>query len=1110
MDDLTREGPPDDAAPVDTSPPDDAHAAADPAEPSGPDPAEPSGSDVATAVLDPEDPVSVEPDSFDADPEELDPLVLAAADEAERERRRSIQTWVGWTIALGAAVLVFASLNPRLVLTDSTATGGDMGAHVWGPRFLMDHLLPSLRVTGWTPDWYAGFPAYVYYMVVPSLLVVWLSAGSGMWDGSALGIVVGLAVRAALMAGLVLGARAVLARVGDRWFRPLVWVATVFVGVLLVPVPYNIAFKVVTVSGLVTLPIALYVFGRAAKVPFPGPPVMALAALFFIYDKGFTILGGNGASTMAGEFAFSISLTLSFLYLAVVFRGIRTGRDRALGAVLFGLTILCHLIPAIFAVIVTVVLLFVRREDREPWWDASVVGRVVAGVLVAVTLLLLLPGDNVPVLGDLIDTVFPQWLFPAFASMVAIALFTGFQPMPASWISDQARRRMYLGGALVVSGLLVVAAALVGVNRWTWALLVVGVVIACFAGVDGRLFRWGVIVGPVGFLLTLFWFLPFYGNSTFMNDMGWEKYTQYTDYLLADPSLDSGGMPYRNLVFALAGLGILLALLHRVRLGYFLALTVMAFAWIFRFFPQYRLWNARLLPFYYLALYLLAGLALALVVRSVAIAVQEWANKREEPAWVGAFGAGLLAVVVLVVMMGAFSWLPGGTPGTDPTNPKRSIYTWAGIDFETTIVHNWAQWNYAGLEGKDAYPEFAGIMSMMSDVADEHGCGRAMWEYEGDLQRYGTPMALMLLPYFTDGCVGSMEGLYFESSTTTPFHFLNQSELSAGPSRAQRDLPYSAFDIDRGVSHLQMMGVKYYMATTDSAIEAASTDDRLTQVADETFTYIDSATGQPVEQRWVVYEVAASELVVPLENEPVVLSDADDHIDGWVYAKEEVEAVEGQPRPPKNPGPAVLWYNDPTRWDVLLATSGPDSWQRAPSTAAEMPVTGAPEVQVSEVTTTTDSISFSVDQVGVPVLVRVSYFPNWTLDGADGPYRVTPNFMVVVPTENQVTLSYGRSSLEWLGLLATLVGVALVGVLMVADRRRALASEPALAGAGAAVAGSPDLPDPHGAPLVDDAALGGPVDGGDPGSQIDEAGEPVDDDEPEDPAGAKDVPPGSQ
>ena len=68
--------------------------------------------------------------------------------------------------------------------------------------------------------------------------------------------------------------------------------------------------------------------------------------------------------------------------------------------------------------------------------------------------------------------------------------------------------------------------------------------------------------------------------------------------------------------------------------------------------------------------------------------------------------------------------------------------------------------------------------------------------------------------------------------------------------------------------------------------------------------------------------------------------------------------------------------------------------------------------------TTDNSISFSVDQVGVPVLVKASYFPNWSVDGAEGPYRVAPNFMVVVPTSNQVTLTYGTSGIEYLGYAA--------------------------------------------------------------------------------------------
>ena len=46
------------------------------------------------------------------------------------------------------------------------------------------------------------------------------------------------------------------------------------------------------------------------------------------------------------------------------------------------------------------------------------------------------------------------------------------------------------------------------------------------------------------------------------------------------------------------------------------------------------------------------------------------------------------------------------------------------------------------------------------------------------------------------------------------------------------------------------------------------------------------------------------------------------------------------------------------------------------------------------------------------MLVKMSYFPNWQVAGADGPYRVAPNFMVVVPTDTHVELTYGRTGVE--------------------------------------------------------------------------------------------------
>jgi hypothetical protein len=75
-------------------------------------------------------------------------------------------------------------------------------------------------------------------------------------------------------------------------------------------------------------------------------------------------------------------------------------------------------------------------------------------------------------------------------------------------------------------------------------------------------------------------------------------------------------------------------------------------------------------------------------------------------------------------------------------------------------------------------------------------------------------------------------------------------------------------------------------------------------------------------------------------------------------------------------------------------------------------------------------VSFHVSRTGVPVLVRVSYFPSWHATGAEGPWRSEPNLMVVVPTSHDVTLSYGASGADKLGTVLTLFGLVALGVLI--------------------------------------------------------------------------------
>ncbi|MDE0668387.1 MAG: hypothetical protein OXI48_05095, partial [bacterium] len=189
------------------------------------------------------------------------------------------QRRTGVVCVIGACLFVFWQMRPDLLFAVTTPAGGDMAAHVWGPAYLRDHLLPLGRLSGWSPDWYAGFPAFHFYMVLPSLVIALAS----------------------------------------------------FV------IPYGVAFKLTAVAGLVSMPLAAATFVRLAGLRFPAPTIAAVFTLPFLFDTTFSIYGGNVASTLAGEFAYSISLSLMLVYLGVMLRGLRTGRHRVLAGVLLAL-----------------------------------------------------------------------------------------------------------------------------------------------------------------------------------------------------------------------------------------------------------------------------------------------------------------------------------------------------------------------------------------------------------------------------------------------------------------------------------------------------------------------------------------------------------------------------------------------------------------------------------------------------------------------------------------------------------------------------------------------------------------------------------------------------
>lgn len=770
-------------------------------------------------------------------------------------------------IIAGATLFLLRTLHPYLILRNNTPTGGDMGAHVWGPAFLRDHLLTNWRLTGWSMDWYAGFPAYQFYMVVPALLIV--------------------------LVDLV--------------------------------VPYGVAIKIIAVLGILTFPLAMWLFGRLARFAFPIPELLVLAATVFLYDESFTIYGGNIASTMAGEFSFSIALTLAVFGFGLFAHGMYTGERRVLAAVIIALAALSH----------GVVLIFV---------------------------------------------------------------FIGVGLMMLMWV-------------------------------------------------DRRRIKWGLSVIGIAVLLSAFWVVPFLTGHAYMTDMKYEPRPSGATDSFWQMFFPLPGF-WNITVMLFAFIGFAACVLRRQLIGVWLGvfgLLLVVFVFVTRdSLPVIGLlWNPRVLPFFYLVRYMLMMIGvyetIAVVPRFVAlekmarasvahaeqpIVVSAPSPIRTRPAFNIAMVAGTALIVTLVISF-HFQELPFGKVVTRSDNT--AMYQWGPLSTKLSndgFVDGWARWNFQGYEGKKTYGEYHDVVQTMKRLGEDpnYGCGRALWENSGDLNKYGTTMSLMLLPFWTDGCIGSMEGLFFEASGTTPYHFVAAAAMSKQSSNPVRELRYDNNDATKGVRYLQQLGVKYFMGFTPEAVNQASAQAGLSEIA---------RSGP-----WVIYEVANSDIVVPLDVQPVV-----------------VQTRGGNPRE-RWLEVGMSWFQRPEDWTALPAADGPLEWQRVKADVDLTRREGEPgesgrrvdvvvpsglihtvalgPVNITNVQIGSSDVKFTVDRVGTPVLVRVSYFPNWNVSGAKGPYRVAPNMMVVIPTSTDVRLTYGRSSLDILAYLLTFLGI----VLAVGIRRR--------------------------------------------------------------------------
>ena len=744
-------------------------------------------------------------------------------------------------LLVATSLVILIVMNPALILSSTTPTGGDMGAHVFGPAFLRDTLLPEGRVMGWSNDWFAGFPAFYFYFPLPSLVIVFLD-----------------------------------------FF-----------------LPYGVAFKVVTVLGVLAMAPAIYFHTRALNLGRHISLIAAGSGAVFVFYESYSIYGGNIASTLAGEFSYSWSFALSLVYLGFLIKAVQEDREYLKWAALaLALTALSHILTTIVVV---------------------------------------------------------------FASLFVFG-----------WKKGPART------AIV----------------WLW-----------------------------GFAIAAFWALPLLVRLGLTSDMGWTPLSRWEEifpveiWLLLPVAIPAAVWAVRKTTRVLP---ILAATLLPV-IYFPLPLVLPELLPDLFGGERWKLWNGRLLPYWYFGVAFFAALGLgvavmwlsrrlpsrihtnfprALIVLGFAVGTGLVIDSNEFPGWSW--------IVVVIAGLGAvgLTYLFANTVNT------RNFLTTAavavvvlGATAGVTFVDGWSKWNYEGYEAKEPWPEYEALMMELDTLPD----ARVQWESNSELNKYGTPMSPMLIPYWTEGSQKSMEGLYFESSLTTPFHFINHSEMSYKPSNPIPGLKYHTFDMERGLRHMDLYGVEYYVSFTPEAASKAAQTEGFDQVA----------TTEPFH----IFRLPDSDLVVPATHEPAVYEVPDRGLLAALIGSETVTGPDGEPLPSFH-DLSLEWYEDVDSMHRWVVADGPDDWTRIRSLEERPDVAlNVPADAVSDIVVDHHRISFTTEAVGVPHLIKVSYFPNWTAVGADGPWRASPSLMVIVPTENEVVIEFQDTWAESGGKILTLAGV---------------------------------------------------------------------------------------
>jgi len=299
------------------------------------------------------------------------------------------------------------------------------------------------------------------------------------------------------------------------------------------------------------------------------------------------------------------------------------------------------------------------------------------------------------------------------------------------------------------------------------------------------------------------------------------------------------------------------------------------------------------------------------------------------------------------------------------------------------FIPHWIKWNYEGFEEKSTWFDYKEINDFLKgDQSDP----RVVYEHSSKHNQYGTSRAFESLPLFSGR--STLEGLFMQSSISSPYIFYIQSEISKENSCPfWRTFPCTQRNFTMGTKHLEMFNVKDFIAISDEVKE---------ELKNYTQYKLVKESGD-----LSIYELTTNKnnyVYVP-DYQPVAYSG------DWKKFFYE-------------------WFEKEEYLDVPIIYTKDDSfnYQKITELKDIEKVSTKNNCNIQE-EIMNEEIFFKTDCIGAPHIVKVSYHPNWKVKGAEKVYLVSPSFMLIIPNDENVTLYYGSGFWEIFGKILTFIGI---------------------------------------------------------------------------------------